>query len=378
MKGWLICMAGMIGNIKLLLNGRILIDNRVKFKILGFCVSAVHLFFGVTMGWLHITPLFWYNLAITIFYAYLAMVLSVKERYLTIYISIMIEIMFYAALATLLVGWDWGFMLYTVGLIPASFYLSYTLPGMERRVSVPVLTSLGIGICYIAIDVAARTTTPLYSKGIPEFIIVVFHYFNTGLIFVMLLVFSTLFALELRYMQRLTERKNDRLEEIAYYDPLTSLLNRRSMDKYLRTAFDNATEEKPFCLLMVDIDDFKKVNDTYGHDFGDQVLKAVSGLIAGNIRETDHICRWGGEEFLVLLKTSMEHARKIAEFIRCSVEEETIEDDAVQIQVSITIGVAQYHMGATVHSLINEADERLYYGKKHGKNQVVIAAASAQ
>lgn len=366
-------MAGIIEKIKLVLNGRTLIDNRVKFKILGFCVSAVHLFFGITMGFLHITPLLWYNLAITIFYAYLAMVLSVKERYLTIYISIFVEILFYAALATLLLGWNWGFMLYTVGLIPASFYLSYTLPRMERRITIPVLTSLGVGICYIVIDVAARATTPIYSEGIPEFFIIVFHYFNTGLIFVMLLAFSTLFALELRYMQLLTERKKDRLEEIAYYDPLTNLLNRRSMDKYLNTAYENATEEMPFCLLMADIDDFKKVNDTYGHDFGDRVLKTVSGLIVENIRESDYICRWGGEEFLILLKTSMEHAGKIAEHIRESVAAELIQDDTVQIHVSITMGVAQYHSEATIHSLINEADERLYYGKKHGKNQVVIS-----
>ncbi|MDE6851792.1 MAG: hypothetical protein K2J67_04805, partial [Lachnospiraceae bacterium] len=145
MKGWLVCMTGILGKIKLLLNGRILMDNRLKFKILGFCVSAVHLLFGATMGFLHITPLFWYNVAITIFYAYFAMVLSVKEKYLAIYISIFVEILFYASMATLLLGWNWGFMLYTVGLIPASFYLSYTLPGMERRVSIPVLTSMGIG-----------------------------------------------------------------------------------------------------------------------------------------------------------------------------------------------------------------------------------------
>lgn len=370
MKGWLVYMVGIIEKVKLVLSGRILMDNRLKFKILGFCVSGVHLLFGIMMGWLNIMPLFWYNLAITVFYVYMAMVLSVKERYLTIYITMFVEILFYAALATLLVGWSWGFMLYTVGLIPASFYLSYTLPGMERRVSIPVLTSMGVGICYIAVDLAARYSTPVYSTWIPETVISCFHYFNTILIFVMLVSFSTLFALELRYMQRLTERKNDRLEEIAYYDPLTGLLNRRSMDKYLRAALSKATPEKPFCLLMVDIDDFKQINDTYGHDFGDRVLKAVSSLISDNVRETDYTCRWGGEEFLVLLRTSMDYARQIAEYIRCSVEEEKVCNDTVQIHVSITIGIAQYHVGSTVPSLIQEADERLYYGKRHGKNQV--------
>lgn len=370
MKGWLVYMVGIIEKVKLVLSGRILMDNRLKFKILGFCVSGVHLLFGIMMGWLHIMPLFWYNLAVTVFYIYLAMVLSVKEKYLTIYITMFVEIMFYASMATMFVGWSWGFMLYTVGLIPASFYLSYTLPGMERRVSIPVLTSMGVGICYIAVDLAARYNKPLYSVGIPESVVSCFHYFNTTLIFVMLVTFSTLFALELRYMQRLTERKNDRLEEIAYYDPLTGLLNRRSMDKYLRAALNKATQEKPFCLLMVDIDDFKKVNDTYGHDFGDRVLKAVSTLISENVRETDYICRWGGEEFLILLRTSMEYAKQIAEYIRCSVEEEKVCNDAVQIHISITIGIAQYYVGATVQALIQEADERLYYGKRHGKNQV--------
>lgn len=364
-------MVDILAQIRLILNGRILIDNRLKYKILGFCVSAVHLFFGIVMGWLHIMPLFWYNLAITGFYAYFALVLSTKEKYVAIYISIFTEILFYAAMATLMLGWDWGFMLYTVGLIPLAFYLSYTLPGIERRVSIPVLTSLWVAFCYIAIDIAARYIGPIYSDGIPGWIISLFHFFNTFLIFVMLVLFSLLFALEVRYMQRLLEKKNDRLEEIAYYDPLTKLLNRRSMDKYLHNAFDAATSEKPFSLMMIDIDDFKKVNDTYGHDFGDRVLKTVSGLISQRVRETDYVCRWGGEEFLVLLKTGMKYAKQIAEEIRCSVENTQISDDTVQIHVTITIGIAQYQDDTTTHALINEADEKLYYGKKHGKNRAI-------
>lgn len=364
-------MVDILAQVKLILSGRVLIDNRFKYKILGFVISMVHLFFGVIMGWLHIMPLFWYNLVITGFYAYFALFFASKEKYLSIYISLFSEILFYAAMATLMLGWDWGFMLYTVGLIPLAFYLSYTLPGMERRVLIPVLTSLGVTVCYIGVDIAARHMEPLYSEDIPVWIISVLHYFNTVLIFVMLIFFSLLFALEVRYMQRLLERKNDRLEEIAYYDPLTKLLNRRSMDKYLNTTFNMATQEQPFCLMMVDIDDFKKVNDTYGHDFGDQVLKSVSAMISHRVRETDYVCRWGGEEFLVLLKTGLQYAGQIAEDIRSNVEKTQISDDTVQIHVSITIGIAQYQDDTTIHALINEADEKLYYGKKHGKNQVV-------
>lgn len=365
-------MVGIFERMRQVLSGRILMENRTKYKFLGFCVAAVHLLFGLMMGWLHIMPLFLYNLAITGFYAYFAFVLTAKENYLAIYISIFVEILFYAALATILLGWEWGFMLYTVGLIPASFYLSYTLPGIERRVSIPVITSLGVGVCYLCVDVIARCTTPIYSEGISPVVIAFFHYYNTILIFILLVFFSLLFALEVRYMQRLLEKENNRLGEMAHYDPLTKLLNRRSMDECLRKIFDRAVAERPFCLMMADIDDFKQVNDTYGHDLGDRVLKTVSETISKCVRETDRVCRWGGEEFLVLFQIDLEHAGQIAERIRNSIESNVIQAEGVEIRVTMTMGIAQYHSDATIHSMVNAADEKLYYGKKHGKNQVVI------
>ena len=112
----------------------------------------------------------------------------------------------------------------------------------------------------------------------------------------------------------------EELEKYANYDTLTHLLNRRSMDNYMQEAYRQATTGKSsFCLLMADIDDFKKVNDTYGHDCGDEVLKYVAQTISTGVKKNDSVFRWGGEEICILLN----------------------------------------------------ADTKLYWGKQHGKNRVV-------
>lgn len=357
--------------IRRILSGRILIDNQIKYKALGLCMSAIHFFFGITQFLLHIYPLFAYNMVITAFYLFFSGFLVAREYYLAIYISIFAEILFYASIATVLLGWDWGFMRYTVGLIPVAFYLSYTLPGFERKFTLPVVTSMGVAACYTCVDLITRYLAPVYSEGIPEGIITFFHYFNIVLLFVLLVLFSAFFALEVRYMQRLLEKENSRLGVMANYDPLTRLLNRRSMEVYLKEAFEQVASDHPFCLMMTDIDDFKKVNDTYGHDSGDVVLKQISKMISNNVRESDYVCRWGGEEFLVLFQTDLVNARQVAERIRENIEKQAIDTKGKQLFVTITMGIAQYQEGDSVRSLVGAADEKLYYGKRHGKNQVV-------
>lgn len=361
-----------IDKVRQILSGRVLLDNQIKYKALGLAMSVVHFFFGITQLYLHIYPLFWYNMGVTVFYFFFSWFLAAREHYLAVYVSIFVEVLFYASFATVLLGWDWGFMLYTAGLIPVSFYLSYTLPGIERRLSFPVITSLGVALCYICVDVITRHIIPMYSEGIPVGFITFFHYFNSVLLFIFLVLFATFFALEVRYMQHLLERENDRLGVIANYDPLTKLLNRRSMEVYLKQALEQASSEEPFCLMMTDIDDFKKVNDTYGHDVGDVVLKRVSKTLSENVRESDQVCRWGGEEFLVLFRTDLVHAGQVAERIRENIAKQSIDAKGKQISVTITMGIAQYQEDASISTLINAADENLYYGKKNGKNQVVI------
>ena len=163
------------------------------------------------------------------------------------------------------------------------------------------------------------------------------------------------------------------LEKYFNYDTLTHLLNRRSMDNYLQAAYLQAkTGKTTFCLMLMDIDNFKSVNDTYGHDCGDEVLKAVAGIVSANVRKSDHVFRWGGEEILVLINADEEKAVALAESIRADVEKNIINyRDKLEVKVTVTIGVSPYENGKSIQQMMDDSDSKLYYGKRHGKNQVV-------
>ena len=121
----------------------------------------------------------------------------------------------------------------------------------------------------------------------------------------------------------------------------------------------------------MDIDDFKKVNDTYGHDAGDEVLQFVAKTVSCGVKKDDYVFRWGGEEILVLLNTDEEHSLAAAERIRADIAKDAVVYGEAKIPVTITIGVAPYRHGASIRELMDEADAKLYWGKRHGKNQVV-------
>jgi diguanylate cyclase (GGDEF)-like protein len=165
----------------------------------------------------------------------------------------------------------------------------------------------------------------------------------------------------------------EELEKYANYDTLTHLLNRRSMDNYLREAYRQAhTGRSSFCLLMADIDDFKKVNDTYGHDCGDEVLKYVAQTISTGVKKNDSVFRWGGEEICILLNTDEERAVAAAERIRADIERDPVNyRNEADVFVTVTMGVAPYRDGMTIQAMMDDADAKLYWGKQHGKNRVV-------
>ena len=180
---------------------------------------------------------------------------------------------------------------------------------------------------------------------------------------------ATLFALTYFGGKFLVEE----LEKYVNYDTLTHLLNRRSMSNYLEAAHRQAmTGKATFCLMLMDIDDFKKVNDTYGHDCGDEVLKYVAGAVSTGVRKNDNVFRWGGEEILVLLNADEERAVAVAERIRHEIEKDPINyRDEAEVHVTVTIGVSSYTVGKSIQEMMDDADAKLYYGKRHGKNQVV-------
>lgn len=169
----------------------------------------------------------------------------------------------------------------------------------------------------------------------------------------------------------ITERKRMERElyRIAITDPLTGLYNRRYQMEKLQHAKNMADRyDTPFSVLIIDIDNFKRINDTCGHEVGDEVLRKLASIIRENLRSTDIPARWGGEEFLVLLNnTELQNAVITAERIR--IEVEGYEGQELP-PFTISVGVAQYEKGEDLKDLISRADTALYRAKSQGKNRV--------
>ncbi|MFA6309916.1 MAG: diguanylate cyclase [Sterolibacterium sp.] len=165
------------------------------------------------------------------------------------------------------------------------------------------------------------------------------------------------------------------LQEQAMRDSLTGLYNRRYLDETLERELARAKREAyPLSLMMIDLDHFKKVNDTYGHQAGDEVLKFFSGLLSESARAEDILCRYGGEEFLLLLpKMPLEVARERAEKWRADFEAQTVVVGEYRIRTTLSVGIAAYpDHGTTPDQLTQSADLALYLAKKDGRNRVVV------
>jgi diguanylate cyclase (GGDEF)-like protein len=161
----------------------------------------------------------------------------------------------------------------------------------------------------------------------------------------------------------------------AHTDPLTGLGSRSALATSLEREFNIARRQVwPLSLLVVDIDFFKRVNDTHGHSVGDYVLKSVAEAIKSCLRNTDQSFRYGGEEFVVVLgKTCKEQAIEVAERIRETIADLRIDHNGIEIKTSVSIGVAQAEEGDESLSLFNRTDKALYEAKNNGRNAVFSA-----
>ena len=161
---------------------------------------------------------------------------------------------------------------------------------------------------------------------------------------------------------------NSKLDALAMCDGLTGVANRRAFQARLETECAHVRRyPNPLALMILDIDHFKNVNDTYGHLGGDEILKMMGRLLAASARDTDFVARYGGEEFVVILvNTDQDAAKCAAQRLRRRIEEEK----GPYHPVTASIGIASWNFGAdTASALISRADGALYYSKKHGRNQ---------
>ncbi|MGE4399693.1 MAG: diguanylate cyclase [Campylobacterales bacterium] len=176
---------------------------------------------------------------------------------------------------------------------------------------------------------------------------------------------------ERKLLEEELSRERELLRHQAAYDKLTEIYNRQKFEDALAVEFDrNARYRTDFSLIMLDIDNFKSINDTYGHQIGDYVLKEIAFTLKGSVRKMDTVCRWGGEEFLILApQTDIKGAASIAENLREIIENKIFGEAG---RVTCSFGVTALESTDDKDSLLSRVDEAMYVSKKEGKNRVTL------
>ena len=195
--------------------------------------------------------------------------------------------------------------------------------------------------------------------------------FNILSVYIFCSLFVYFYEFSLQEALATIQKQNDQLFELANVDALTNIYNRRRLNEALGEYSESHKQHnKQFSVVILDIDNFKKINDTYGHNVGDSVLKEVSELIRANIRAKDVLGRWGGEEFmLVLAETTVEEAALVAENLRALLDNHHFNSVG---SVSASFGIASCVQQDNMEHLVNQADQALYTAKERGRNRVEV------
>lgn len=284
----------------------------------------------------------------------------------------------FSSLATMLARADFAVYIACALLMGLIFYIDTRVPlgvaigSLYILVVLLALWSRRARFIYIVAAVSSVLVVGvwIYKPAVEEMGKVVF---NRGL--ALFIIWATaLLCLKIRAAQH-------ELVRIASYDFLTGVLNRREMFNRLSMEMSRVDRvDHALSVIILDIDHFKDINDRYGHQAGDDVLKEMAGILKEHLRKYDYICRYGGEEFLVVApETPLPVAHDLAERLRLMVmQAKFTPSNSPPIAITISAGVAQQVKGELVASLISRADAALYEAKEAGRNRVVVARSDEQ
>lgn len=323
----------------------------------------VMLFYGYGVD-----AMMYYNIGSVLFYiSLLVAVTAVKKKTLSMIDIVLGEVMVFSIASTVAVGWECGFALYLMVILPAGFFMP------EAKLSASVFTGIVIAVSFVL--------TRLYVSD-PE---VITHridnndqmtkvcILNVVITSFMLVFIAMMYVISSIISKKMMNEKNEELRQLASIDPLTQLFNRRAMTEYIKSVHESAQDTgRPYAIILADIDNFKKINDNYGHSIGDEVLKKVSSTISSLVPSEGYICRWGGEEILYIIPDCREErAAIISEQIRNDICRLRFTSHGVEFSISMTFGLALADINKDYELSINLADDYLYCGKENGKNIVV-------
>lgn len=270
------------------------------------------------------------------------------------------EVIAHAIAAVVVVGWDSGFHYYLVIAIPI------ILAGPTPRWSLKLTGSGLVCAAYLGLDQQYSTALPLQFLDNATL-----HHLHTFNLATML---AALGGLTVLYVKLIHEAEQ-RLHELATTDTLTQLMNRRCvLDALEREQARRIRKPGPMALILVDIDHFKRLNDTWGHHMGDWALSAVASILKEGVRDMDFVARWGGEEFLIVLPLAdVDAAWPVAERLRMSIAQLRFPSPNHPLRVTATLGLTAFGVDEAADVVIQRADAALYRGKNEGRDRVVVS-----
>jgi len=322
--------------------------------------ASIHMLIGIYFAYLGIYALVVLSVIDVIVYIIAFFVNKSGKVRLASFITTF-KIITYSLVATFLFGINVNAQwLALVAILPAALHLDFT---KKQRVCIvgciPILINLQL--------LLPKIHPPPFSMD--DNVFLAFFFVNVVVLgFILSIVIDTIIT------KRIADsyaKEIDNFKHISNVDPLTALNNRRYAEHFFETII-NDEQHIPFLFCLIDIDNFKAVNDTYGHDIGDIVLSSIADILRQNARKTDLVCRWGGEEFLIgFSKCSAERGREILEKIRKIIEDEIIFTESGEIKVTVT-GGAMILTDNDIKAALVDCDKKLYEGKRSGKNKIVM------
>ena len=309
----------------------------------------------------HIGALCFCALSLVLFLA--VFVLSYRGSTFTSNCILNICILLWTIINVLTFGWNIGVQHFLVVLLVFVFFSKYKFEAAK--------------VTYAGILFALRLCLYYYCKYHEPSILLgeplgsAMQIVNTFFVFLAMGLVAYLFSSSTQEMEGKLIAYNKKLQKQASLDPLTGLFNRRRTMEYLENLLSNVETQVSICLC--DIDHFKRVNDTYGHNVGDVVLRTLSDTFRKRLPPDTFISRWGGEEFLLIFpRLNGDETSTVLNILRQKIREITFDGGEEQFTVSLTYGLVEYDFHSDITTLLKEADEKLYAGKEGGRDRIVF------
>lgn len=350
--------------INYLINRSFTNDDEIYMYLMSISANIVSLLVHLYLLLLHVifrVPVIAYFNVFSIIVYLLTFVLIRRRLYLASCLAVSLEVLFYTTSINILCGIENYSAVYYVLIIGFCGIVPFGSQIVTYFIRAACAAAAGISIYfYLATEPLIILDQNLYTVLLVS---------NTYIMIFGVMIEFYIVSLAREIIASINENKIKELSSQVYIEPLTGLYNRRYADRYFKVLSEQSGH---VCVAMLDIDDFKQINDTLGHGCGDEVLVFLASFIKNRLRKVDKAFRWGGEEFLLVLNDiRLSEAYYVMDKLRIQLDEMLVPTKQGDIHITVTIGVAKFDR-FNVEGSIELSDKNLYDGKRKGKNIVII------